>query len=262
LNGSLLNEFFCIFCQTKHKIQSISFHPNFYIQNQINTFQHLSKDECDLKSRIAKSIENLEISYDEIEEVEQEYLQSHFRDIEYQILEYRESLLKSIEDLTDEMLKEARNHQSKIKSKLTQLKLSKDKDLNQLKTDAEIDFRRVKFNLSKLESDLCNISDNALYLNKQLIDLVQNDLKSFTFLNKLKPLADERARNILMGIRPDKENLKIISCHKDGSIGVRDLMKDDSKIEFFNDKHNTDVNCILLSSDNQKLISGAQAILF
>jgi WD40 repeat protein len=252
-----LNEFNCKLCQSIHKI-SRGFHPNFFIQNQINTFQHLSKDELNLKSRIAQSIENLKASYDEIEEVEQEYLQSHFHDIEYQIMEYRELLLKSIADLTDEMLKETRNHQSKVKSKLTQLKMSKDKDLNQLKTDTEIEFRRVKFNKSKLETDLCNINDNALYLNKQLINLVQNDLKPFTFLNKLKPLADQRVRNILLDIHPkkDKENLKIISCYKDGSIGVRDLMKDESQLEFFKDKHETDVNCILLSSDNQKLISG------
>jgi WD40 repeat protein len=253
-----LNEFYCKFCQSKHKIPSRGFHPNFFTQNQINTFQHLSKDECDLKSSIAQSIENLKASYDEIEEVEQEYLQSHFQDIEYQIMEYRELLLKSIADLTDEMLKETRNHQSNIRSKLTQLKMSKDKDSDQLKTDTEIEFRRVKFNKSKLETDLCNINDNALYLNRQLIDLVQNDLKPFTFLNKLKPIADQRVRNILLDIHPkkDKEGLKIISCYKDGSIGIRDLMKDDSKIEFFKDKHETDVNCILLSSNNQKLISG------
>jgi WD40 repeat protein len=253
-----LNEFDCKFCQSKHKIPSRGFHPNFFIQNQINTFQHLSKDECDLKSRIAQSIENLKASYDEIEEVEQEYLQSHFQDIEYQIMEYRDILLKSIADLTDEMLKETRNHQSNIRSKLTQLKMSKDKDLNQLRADTEIEFRRVKFNKSKLETDLCNINDNALYLNKQLINLVQNDLKPFTFLNKLKPFADECVRNILLGISPkkDKEGLKLISCYKDGSIAVRDLMKEDSQLEFFNDKHETDVNCILLSSNNQKLISG------
>jgi hypothetical protein len=256
-SGSLLNEFYCKLCQSKHKIPSRSFHPNFFIQNQINTFQHLSKDECDLKSRIAQSIENLKASYDEIEEVDQELLQSHFQDIEFQIMEYRELLLKSIADLTDEMLKETRNHQSNIRSKLTQLKMSKEKDLDQLKTDTEIEFRRVKFNKSKLETDLCNINDNALYLNKQLIDLVQNDIKPFTFLNKLKPFADERVRNILMDIHPkkDKENLKIISCYKDGSIAVRDLMNEESKLQFFKDKHETDVNCILLSSNNQKLIS-------
>jgi hypothetical protein len=258
LNGSLANEFNCELCQSKHKTPLRGFHPNFFIQNQINTFQHLSKDECDLKSRIAQSIENLKASYDEIEEVEQEYLQSHFQDIEYQIMEYRDILLKSIADLTDEMLKETRNHQSNIRSKLTQLKMSKDKDLDQLKTDTEIEFRRVKFNKSKLETDLCNINDNALYLNKQLIDLVQNDLKPFTFLNKLKPFADERVRNILLDIYPkkDKEGLQIISCYKDGSIAVRDLMNEESKLQFFKDKHETDVNCILLSSDNQKLISG------
>jgi WD40 repeat protein len=253
-----VNEFNCKLCQSKHKIPSRGFHPNFFIQNQINTFQHLSKDECDLKSRIAQSIENLKASYDEIEEVEQEYLRDHFQDIEYQIMEYRELLLKSIEHLTDEMLKETRNHQSNIRSKLTQLKLTKDKDLNQLKTDTEIEFHQTKINKSKLETDFCNINDNALYLNKQLIDLVQNDLKPFTFLNKLKPLADERVRNILLDIYPkkDKDGLKIISCYKDGSIAVRDLMNEESKIEFFKDKHKTDVNCILLSSDNQKLISG------
>jgi hypothetical protein len=258
LNGSLANEFNCKSCQSKHNIPSRGFHPNFFIQNQINTFQHLSKDEWNLKSRIAQSIENLKASYDEIEEVEQEYLQSHFQDIEFQIMEYRELLLKSIADLTDEMLKETRNHQSKVKSKLSQLKMSKEKDLNQIKTDTEIEFRRVKFNKSKLETDLCNINDNALYLNRQLIDLVQNDLKPFTFLNKIKPFADECVRNILLDIHPkkDKENLKIISCYKDGSIASRDLLSDESQLEFFKDKHETDVNCILLSSDNQKLISG------
>jgi hypothetical protein len=211
LNGSFLSELYCKFCQSKYKIPSRGLHPNFFTQNQINTFQHLSKDECDLKSRIAQSIENLKASYDEIEEVEQELLKSHFQDIEYQIMEYRELLLKSIADLTDEMLKETRNHQSKVKSKLTQLKMSKDKDLDQLKTDTEIEFRRVKFNKSKLETDLCNINDNALYLNRQLIDLVQNDLKPFTFHTKLKPIADERVRNILMDIYPkkDKEGLKL-----------------------------------------------------
>jgi len=171
-------------------------------------------------------------------------------------MEYRDIVLKSIENLTDEMLKETRNHQSKIRSKLTQLKMSKDKDLNQLKADTEVEFRRVKFNKSKLETDLCNINDNVLYLNKQLIDLIHNDLKPFTFVNKLKPRADERVRNILLGNYPSKENQKLISCYKDGSIAVRDLLNEESKIEFFNGKHDTDVNCILLSSDNQKLISG------
>jgi WD40 repeat protein len=252
LNGSLLTEFYCKFCQSAHHIPSKGLHPNFFIQNQINTFQH----ECDLKSKIAQSIENLKVSYEEIEEVEQEYLPEHFQDIEFQIMEYKEILLKNIEHITDEMLKETRNRQTEIRSKLTQLKISKEKDLNQLKTDTEIEFRRVKCNKTKLETDLCNINNNALNLNKQLIDLIQNDLKPFTFLNKLKPIADERVRNILIGIYPEKENLKIISCYKDGSIVFRDLLKEESKLEFFNDKHETDVNCILLSPDNQKLISG------
>ena len=194
------------------------------------------------------TIENLKVSYDEIEEVEQEFAKSdRFRVIEFQITEYRDMLLKSIKHLTDEMLKETRNHQSNIRSKLTQLKLSKEKDLDQLKTDTEIEFRRVKFNKSKLETDLCNINDNALYLNRQLIDLVHNDLKPFTFLNKLKPFADERVRNILLEIHPKKgkENLKIISCYKDGSKAVRDLLSNESQIEFFNESHETDVNCIL-----------------
>jgi hypothetical protein len=251
-----LIEFDCKFCQSKHKIPPRGFHPNFFIQNQINTFQHLSKDECDLKSRLAQSIENLKASYDEIEQVEEEFVSDHLRDIEFQIMKYRDMLLKTIEQLTDDMLKETRNHQSKIKSKLTQIKMTKHKDLSQIRTDIEVEFRRVKFNKIKLETDLCNINDNALYLNKQLIDLVQNDLKPFTFVNKLKPLADERVSNILRGICPDKEGLKIISCYKDGSIAVRDLLNEESKIEFFNGKHDTDVNCILLSSDNQKLISG------
>jgi len=60
-----------------------------------------------------------------------------------------------------------------------------------------------------------------------------------------------------MGIHsPDKENLKIISCYKDGSMAVRDLNNNESKIEFFNCKHDFDINCILLSSDKEKLISG------
>ena len=33
-------------------------------------------------------------------------------------------------------------------------------------------------------------------------------------------------------------------------------MNEESKIEFFNGKHDSDVNCILLSSDKQKLVSG------
>jgi WD40 repeat protein len=252
-----LTEFDCKLCQYKHNIPSRGFYPNFFIQNQINTFQHLSKDECDLKSRLDQSIDNLKASYYEIEEVEQELVGDHFRDIEYQIMEYRDMLLKTIENLADEMLKETRNHQSKIKSKLTQLKMSKEKDLNQLKADTEVEFRRVKLNKSKLETDLNNINNDALYLNKQLNGMIQNDLKSFTFVSKLKPIADDRVRNILMGIHsPDKEGLKIISCYKDGSIAVRDLTNDDSKLEFFNGKHDFDVNCILLSSDNQKLISG------
>jgi WD40 repeat protein len=250
------NEFDCKFCQSTHKIPTRGFHPNFFIENQTKTLQHLSKDECDLRSRLAQSIENLKASYDEIEEVEQEYLRDHFQDIEFQIMEYRDILLKSIENLADQMLKETRNHQSKIKSKLTQLKISKEKDLNQLKSDTEIEFRRVKFNKSKLETNVCNINNDALYFNRQLIDLVQNDIKSFTFVDKLKSHADERVRNILNGIHPDKEGIKIISCYIDGSIAVRDLMNDESKIEFFNGKHDTDVNCILLSSDKQKLISG------
>jgi hypothetical protein len=122
-----LDEFNCKFCQSTHKIPPRGFHPNFFIQNQTNSVQHLSKDECDLKSRLAQSIENLKASYDEIEEVEQEFVGDHFQDIEYQIMEYRDMLLKSIENLADEMLKETRNHQSKIRSKLTQLKCPKKK---------------------------------------------------------------------------------------------------------------------------------------
>ena len=80
--------------------------------------------------------------------------------IEFQIIEYREILLKNIDDLTGEMLKETRNHQAKIRSKLTRLKLPKENDINQLKTDTKIEFRRVKFDKTRLETDVCDINDN------------------------------------------------------------------------------------------------------
>jgi hypothetical protein len=50
-------------------------------------------------------------------------------------------LLKSIKHLTDEMLKETRNHAFKIKSKLSQLKMSKN----------NLNWRDEKWNQNKIK---------------------------------------------------------------------------------------------------------------
>ena len=53
----------------------------------------------------------------------------------------------------------------------------------------------------------------------------------------------------------NKGDFKLISCHTDGSIMMRDF-GDEMRCDFFDDRHQSAINCMLISSDKQRLISG------
>jgi hypothetical protein len=82
-NKSLLN---CTFCHLEQKTPSNGFYPNFFIQSQIKQNKHLNEKEIHLKSKIEQSLQNLENSHDEFNEVEK-YTREYFTSVQNEILQ-------------------------------------------------------------------------------------------------------------------------------------------------------------------------------
>ena len=99
--------------------------------------------------------------------------------------------------------------------------IDKEKELIKLQNYLSIQFRQIKINVD--------------YLQQQYLD-IENELKSL----------NEKSRN---------QNVKIITSYNDGSIAMRDIQSP-TQFDFFDGKHDGGVNCTLISSDSQKLISG------
>ena len=93
--------------------------------------------------------------------------------------------------------------------------------LDKLQHDLSIQFRQIKINVD--------------HLQQQYLD-IENELKSL----------NEKSRN---------QSIKIITSYNDGSIAMRDI-QNPSQFDFFDGKHDRSVNCLLITFDNQKLISG------
>ena len=55
--------------------------------------------------------------------------------------------------------------------------------------------------------------------------------------------------------KPRNQSIKVITSYNDGSIVMRDIQSP-TQFDFFDGKHDGGVNCLLITSDNQKLISG------
>jgi WD40 repeat protein len=247
-SGCFLKDYECSFCHLTHEIPTKGYHPNFFLQKLITQRQHLN-----LKTKLENALDDLKVSHDEIDEAK-EYVHEHFLEIHAQILQYRDYLYGQLENVIEKMFETTRNQEEKVKSQLENLKIFKDETFNQLKQDLDMAFRRAKIEIDQLETQLFNMNRMACDLNKQLTHLIQTDLKSFTFFGELKPLVNECFEHVISA-NNFEQSLSIISCYKDGSLVMRDL-RDEFQLDFFNGKHENDVNCILISSDKQKLISG------
>ncbi len=126
-------------------------------------------------------------------------------------------------------------NEAKIKFSLewSDSKLIREQKLLKLKNNLTLEFRQIKINTDFLQQQYLDIEDEACFLRQELENLI---------LNETQILA---------------KNVKIISCYEDGSIGMRDF-QDSSQFTLFDGKHDGSVNCLLVTLDNQKLISGAK----
>ena len=99
--------------------------------------------------------------------------------------------------------------------------INKEKDLVKLQNNLSIQFRQIKINVDHLQ---------------QQFEEIENELKGL----------NEKSRN---------QSIKIITSYNDGSIAMRDIQSP-TQFDFFNGKHDEGRICLLITSDNQKLISG------
>ena len=93
-----------------------------------------------------------------------------------------------------------------------------------------------------------------MFLNLKKIYLsLKNSILSLAYLFELKIIKfifkDSKIKET------SKSYFKLISCYNDGSLIMR-VLRDESRCDFFESKHSSPVNCILISSNNQMLISG------
>ena len=242
-NGNYLTEFDCQFCQNKHEVSIRGFHPNFHIQKQIE-----QRPGIDLKKDIEESLVNLDNIYKRTEKNENT-ITEHFSKMRIEINQQREILINQINNLVEEMLERTQTLESEFKAELDYLKTSRKQCLNDFQDEVNFQFRHLKPDLPKLNQQFSNLNTETSNINKQLRNLFQIELDSYVFSPNLTHLASD-----LIGEIKQKET-NLITCHTNGSILKRNL-ENESRWEFFDGKHDGAVICILISTDNQKLISG------
>ena len=127
-------------------------------------------------------------------------------------------------------------NEAKVKFNLewSQSKSIREEKLNKLKQDLCIQFRQVKIDVEHLQKQYLEIGDEIYFLREELENITYNETSM------------------------SHQNFRIISCHNDGSIAMRDFQDLSQFYLFDGDQHDGSVNCILVSLDNQTLISGGR----
>lgn len=247
-NGCLINSFDCSICQHSHNVTPSGFHPNFFIQKLIN-----ERKETIFKKEMKDSIENIFRVFTKFEKTDNT-ITEHFSQIRTKIIQQKEILIDQINNLSKQLIEKTHNLESELKTKSNQLKSTRQKYIIDIEIEIENNFRHLKPNLDELANIYSKVTNKATKFNEELKNLFQTELTAYTFSPNLSQLRDV---SFLGEIK--KEHFfqaKLISCHRDGSLIKGDLDEDEAMFQFFDGKHEADVNCILISSDNQKLISG------
>ena len=249
-NGALKAHYDCIFCENVHLIPPNGFRTNFHIRSQVDSNVHLKQNQVNLKNRINEKLYQLKSVYDKFDENES-FLSDFFAQLENQINLHREQLKSQIDKLADDMLTEIKQLENQLKSELSQLntKLYGGKSFETFKSDLDLKFRASQIGIEKLENYLDKMSKKIIDLEIKSDRIVKDRLKSYEFV-------PNQIHSNLFGLLK-QSNLQIIACFKDGRIGIRDL-NENSRFKYFNGKHEESVNCMQISMDKTKLISGGK----
>ena len=260
--GQLMTPFNCALCNSKHETPPGGlFYPNFNVQNQINTYSYLNPNELNLKIQIESSIKELEEVYLKYD-LTDESVEVYFKQMEYEINLQRFKLKSQIDDLTEKLIDLVTKIKLKYKSELVRnnSKEIKMPELDFFNKSLTSILRKNDIELEKLEKLRDEIKTRQLELNNDL-NAILEDMKMYEFKTQEDFIFDEfdilgkfvRKNDISDELRLD---FKIITCHSDGVIKTLDL---NQMLEMsFQKKHVNDVNCLQISLDNKKLVSGGK----
>ena len=249
LNGGFLSEIDCPFCQNKHEVPTRGFYPNFHIQKQIE-----QRKGIDLKGDMEESLVNLDNIFTKTDQSD-DFIAEHFSKIKTQINNQREIIIEQINSLTDKLLKKTQTLEFEFKEEVSHLKSLRKQCLSDFKDEVNFQFRQINLDKEKLTKKYSIVNKEATFLNDQLKDLLQNKIKSYSFVPNSINFEESLIGDIKQNNNSQGDEHKLITCHKDGSLKMR-FLDGESRFDFFNGKHERNVNCILISADNKKLISG------
>ncbi len=257
--GQKITHFDCDLCNTNHEIPCGDlFYPNFNLQNQINTYKYLSSEELELKSNIETLIRELEETYVKYDQAD-ESVNDYFKQMHYEINLQRFKLKSQIDDLTEKFLDLVEEIKLNYQSQLgkTNSSVLKKTESDWFRKNLALSLRESEIVVGKLEKLRDEIKNRQLDLSSNLTRIEQ-DMKTYEFKANEHFNFDEfdiLGKFVKQNDLVDELNLnfKVISCHSDGSIRVKDIEKNiEAKSE---QKHTNAVSCLQISLNNKHLIS-------
>jgi len=195
------------------------------------------------------------VKYDQADESVNDY----FKQMHYEINLQRFKLKSQIDDLTEKFLDLVEEIKLNYQSQLSKTNSSvlKKTESDWFRKNLALSLRESEIVVGKLEKLRDEIKNRQLDLSSNLTRIEQ-DMKTYEFKANEHFNFDEfdiLGKFVKQNDLVDELNLnfKVISCHSDGSIRVKDIEKNiEAKSE---QKHTNAVSCLQISLNNKHLIS-------
>ena len=248
-NRDVKVQFDCFFCKSIHQVPSRGFSPNFNLNQQIELKNFLNQVEIDLNEKLETSVNTLKSLYEKFDKT-RNFIGDFFFQLQNEINLHRDKLKHVIDDSANKLLKEITLLEAQLKYEISEKnnKLYYGKEFAVLNNELKVIFRAKEVdaeNLKQIYSGINQKIGDLNFLNEKL----KKQLKSYKFV------PNQHHQNNIFG--HFCQDLKVIAGTKDGSIGIRDL-NEKSSFKLFDGKHQKSVNCLEITTDNSKLISGGK----
>ncbi len=186
-NGFFLKEFSCTFCTCNHQVPVRGFHPNFFVQKQLEQNIHLSQNEINLKINLENLIERLEKVYIKIDDAAK-IINEHLNTIRTEFIQQNFSKSNAILEIT-------KNFEQNLIEKLNRIKSFQKLNINNVKFEMDLRFRRVKINIVKLKQLSFDMDKEVKFLEEKLENLIQVELRSFSVSKSLREFEQTKGNN-------------------------------------------------------------------
>ena len=183
-HGSFLKEFSCTFCASNHQVPDRGFHPNFFVQKQLEQNIHLSQNEINIKINLENLIQRLQNAYIKLDGAEK-IINEHLNTIRMEFIQQNFSKSNTILEIT-------KNFEANLKEKLNRIKSFQKLNINNVKCEMDLRFRRVKINIGKLKQLSFDMDKEVKFLEEKLENLIQVELRSFSISKSLREFEETK----------------------------------------------------------------------